>query len=158
MPNAVLVTEKVKNWTLHNNTGRFPIRVAVHYQSDPEKVRDTLLAVARDHPQVLASPEPFVYLDEFGPHSLNFVLYVYLANVSRSQAVRTDLRIAILKAFRAGGIEIPYPQADVHLRDLRWVRRMIAERMGPPQNGGAVTRKDFEAESDLSGDNDDDGD
>jgi small-conductance mechanosensitive channel len=121
-------------------------------------VRDILLRVAGEHPQVLASPEPFVYLDEFGAHALNFTLYVYLANVSRSLAVRTDLRMAILKAFRATGIEIPYPQAEVHLRDLRWVKRMIAERMAKPQNGGPVSRRDFEAESGLAGDNDDEGD
>jgi len=158
VPNAMLVTEKVKNLTLHNNTGRYTIKVAVHYDADPEKVRDILLGVAGEHPQVLASPEPFVYLDEFGAHALNFTLYVYLANVSRSLAVRTDLRMAILKAFRATGIEIPYPQAEVHLRDLRWVRRMIAERMAKPQNGGPVSRRDFEAESGLAGDNDDEGD
>jgi potassium-dependent mechanosensitive channel len=158
VPNAMLVTEKVKNLTLHNNTGRYTIKVAVHYDADPEKVRDILLRVAGEHPQVLASPEPFVYLDEFGAHALNFTLYVYLANVSRSLAVRTDLRMAILKAFRATGIEIPYPQAEVHLRDLRWVRRMIAERMTKPQNGGPVSRRDFEAESGLAGDNDDEGD
>jgi small-conductance mechanosensitive channel len=158
VPNAMLVTEKVKNLTLHNNTGRYTIKVAVHYDADPEKVRDILLRVAGEHPQVLASPEPFVYLDEFGAHALNFTLYVYLANVSRSLAVRTDLRMAILKAFRAAGVEIPYPQAEVHLRDLRWVRRMIAERMAKPQNGGPVSRRDFEAESGLAGDNDDEGD
>jgi small-conductance mechanosensitive channel len=158
VPNAMLVTEKVKNLTLHDNTGRYTINVAVHYDADPDKVRDILLGAANEHPQVLASPEPFVYLDEFGPHALNFTLYIYLANVSRSLAVRTDLRIAILKGLRAAGIEIPYPQAEVHLRDLRWVRRMIAERFDKPQNGGAVSRRDFEAESGLAGDNDDDGD
>jgi small-conductance mechanosensitive channel len=157
VPNAMLVAEKVKNWTLHNNTGRYMIKVAVHYQSDPEQVRDILLEVARAHPQILSTPEPFVYLDEFGTHALNFTLYVYLANVSRSFSVRTDLRMGILKAFRAAKIEIPYPQADVHFRDLGWVKSAITERLTRP-GGGAPTRRDFAAESGLADNDDSNGD
>jgi potassium efflux system protein len=117
-PNSMLIAETVKNWTLHNSTGQMTIPVGVHYDSDPEKVRDILLEAAREHPQVLSNPAPFVYFADFGRNSLEFTLYIYLANVNRSLAVRTDLRMAILKSFRKEGIEIPYQQADIHLRDL----------------------------------------
>jgi potassium-dependent mechanosensitive channel len=158
VPNSLLITQKVKNWTLHNNTGRFSVRVGVHFDADPETVRELLLAAARAHPQVLSTPEPFVYFEEFGQHALNFVLYIYLGNVARSQAVRTDLRIAILKAFRAAGIELPYPQADIHLRDLSWIKRAIADRLANPPRDDAVTLKDFDAESGLGKNDDHNGD
>jgi small-conductance mechanosensitive channel len=154
VPNSQLITQQVKNWTLHNNTGRFPIRVAVHYASDPEQVRDILLSVARAHPQVLSTPEPFVYFEEFGSSALNFTLFVYLANVSRSFSARTDLRIAILKAFRAADIEMPYPQTDVHFRDLTWVKRVVAERLAKGK-ADEMTIRDFDAESGLGKEGDD---
>lgn len=111
-----------------------------------------MLGVANAHPGVLSAPEPFVYLEEFGDHSLNFTLFVYLANVSQSYAVRTDLRAGLLKAFRAAGVEMPYPQADIHLRDLDWARRAIAERLAK-EPLKPMTSRQFEAESDLAGEN-----
>jgi potassium efflux system protein len=150
VPNSMLISETVKNWTLHNSTGRMPIPIGVHYDSDPEQVRDILMAAAREHPQVLSNPPPFVYFENFGQSSLDFILFVYLANVNRSFAVRTDLRIAILKAFRQHNIEIPYQQADVHIRHLDW--KPTAKDGG----GGPASRRDYKAES---GDGDDeDGD
>lgn len=147
VPNSLLVAETVKNWTLHNSTGRVTVPVGVHYDSDPERVRDILMEAARDHPQVLSNPAPFVYFEDFGRNALNFVLYIYLANVNRSFAVRTDLRIAILKAFRAEGIEIPYQQADIHLHDLDLLAQVVkgADRGkdGPP------SRRDYKSESEA---------
>ncbi|MEJ2123868.1 MAG: mechanosensitive ion channel [Alphaproteobacteria bacterium] len=78
---------------------------------------------------MLSVPEPFVFFDDFGDNSLNFALYVYLANARQSFSIQTDLRFAILKAFRANGIEIPYPQTDVHFRDIDWIKRAVMERM-----------------------------
>ncbi len=159
VPNSMLITEPVKNWTLHNSTGRMPIPVGVHYDSDPEKVRDILLKAAQDHPQVLSVPEPFVFFEDFADSSLNFILFVYLANVNRSFSVRTDLRIAILKAFRENGVEIPYPQSDVHLRDLDWVKDLIRERYA--QSGKkastASSRRDYKSESGETDDDDGEG-
>ncbi len=155
IPNSMLITDMVKNWTLHNATGRMPIPVGVHYDSDPEKVRDVLLDVAQQHPQVLSNPAPFVFFEDFASSSLNFILFVYLANVNRSFSVRTDLRIAILKAFRANGIEIPYPQTDVHLRDLDWIKKAIADRRARPVDKGPMTVRDYEAESVAPGENGD---
>jgi small-conductance mechanosensitive channel len=159
VPNSMLITEPVKNWTLHNSTGRMPIPVGVHYDSDPEKVRDILLKAAQDHPQVLSVPEPFVFFEDFADSALNFILFVYLANVNRSFAVRTDLRIAILKSFRENGVEIPYPQSDVHLRDLDWVKDLIRERhaaSGEKANT-ASSRRDYKSESGEADDGDGEG-
>jgi len=158
VPNSLLISQKVTNWTLHNNTGRFAIRINVHYKSDPEQVRDILLQTARAHPQLLSTPEPFVFFEEFGAHALHFILYVYLSNVASSHAVRTDLRIAILKAFRAAHVEIPYPQTDVHFRDLQWVKRAITDRLGKQASDDAMTIRSFDAESGLAEKDNDNGD
>ena len=157
VPNSLLISQKVKNWTLHNNTGRYQIKTSVHFDSDPEQVRAIMLGAAQAHAGVLSMPEPFVFFEDFGTHSLKFTLFVYLANVSQSYAVRTDLRAAILKGFRAAGVEMPYPQADVHFRDLDWVKRAMAERLAKqPQR--PMTSPQFDAESDLAREDDGDGD
>ncbi len=154
VPNSMLISDMVKNWTLHNSTGRVPVPVHVHVGSDPEKVRDILLDVARQHPQVLSNPAPVVLFEDFGPSSLDFILFVYLVNVNRSFAVRTDLRIAILKAFRNNGVEIPYPQSDVHLRDLDWVKTAVSERLARSADGGPMSVRDYKSESQAPGEGD----
>jgi small-conductance mechanosensitive channel len=147
VPNSMLISDTVKNWTLHNSTGRMPIPVGVHYDSDPEQVREIMLEVARDHPAVLSNPAPFVFFESFGDSALNFILFVYLSNVNQSFSVRTDLRIAIVKAFRQHGVEIPYPQTDVHLRDLDWVKEALKNRRIGRDDGADVKRRDYKAES-----------
>jgi potassium efflux system protein len=154
VPNSMLISDMVKNWTLHNSTGRVPVPVHVHVGSDPEKVRDILLDVARQHPQVLSNPAPVVLFEDFGPSSLDFILFVYLVNVNRSFAVRTDLRIAILKAFRNNDVEIPYPQSDVHLRDLDWVKTAVSERLARSADGGPMSVRDYKSESQAPGEGD----
>jgi potassium efflux system protein len=129
VPNSLLISEKVKNWTLHNNIGRVIIPVGVSYNSDPEQVKQILLDVARQNPQVLSFPEPFVYFEDFADSSLNFQLYAFVLNITQSFSVRTALRIAILKTFREQGIEIPFPQRDVHLRDLDGLKQALARQM-----------------------------
>jgi len=129
VPNSVLISEKVQNWTLHNNVGRISINVSVSFHSDPERVKDILIEVAREHPQVLTHPEPYVWFSDFGKSSLDFTLFCFALNITRQLAIQTDLRIAILKQFREEGIEIPYPQSDVHFRDLGWLKTALAEQM-----------------------------
>jgi small-conductance mechanosensitive channel len=101
----------------------------VSYDSDPERVRDILLDAAKEHPQILTHPEPYVWFSDFGSSSLDFNLYCFALNITRQLAIQTDLRIAIVKKFREEGIEIPYPQSDIHLRDLDWLKTALAEQM-----------------------------
>jgi len=129
VPNSMLISEKVQNWTLHNNVGRVSIDVGVSYDSDPERVKDILLEVAREHPQILTHPEPYVWFSDFGNSSLDFRLFCYALNITRQLGIQTDLRIAIMKRFREEGIEIPFPQSDVHFRDLDWLKTALAEQM-----------------------------
>ena len=79
IPNSSFITDKVKNWTLRNNTARVAIPVAVAHGSDPRLVRALLLKVAQDHLNVMTSPEPFVDFEDFNADSLNFKLYAYIS-------------------------------------------------------------------------------
>jgi small-conductance mechanosensitive channel len=72
---------------------------------------------------VMANPEPFVNLDEFGNSTLNFKLFVYVYDVTKGGAVRTDLRIAILEAFHSAGIRMPNGSTDINLRNMDKGRR-----------------------------------
>jgi potassium efflux system protein len=105
----------VKNWTHANMLGRVVIKVGVAYDSDPEQVREILLACARAHPMILQAPEPAALLTAFGDDALQFELYCGIANLTRAGVVKSDLHFEILKRFRAAGIAIPFPQREVRL-------------------------------------------
>jgi potassium-dependent mechanosensitive channel len=135
VPNSYFITEKVKNWTFRNNTGRIVIPVGVAYGSDPRKVKAILLKVAYAHPNIMTAPEPFVDFEDFGASSLNFKLYAYITDLTKAGGTRTDLRIAILDAFNEAGIVFPFPQTEVTIRDVDWLRAAIAEYVSSAYNG-----------------------
>ncbi len=117
VPNSDLITGTVKNWTHRNSLGRVVIDVGVSYNSDPQRVYDLLLDVARSHSDVVDRPEPRVVFENFGESSLDFSVRVYVRDIVQSGlVVRTELRIKIFEAFRREGIEIPYPQRDLHIK------------------------------------------
>jgi len=112
------------------------IRIGVSYRSDPDQVRAVLATVARECPLLLRTPAPTVTFDNFGPSALEFSLNATSTGQSEPGAAETDLRVRILKAFRSAGIEMPYAQYDIHLRDLDAVRvilnRVAEERAARP--------------------------
>ncbi|MEE9342236.1 MAG: mechanosensitive ion channel domain-containing protein, partial [Gammaproteobacteria bacterium] len=119
VPNSELISHQLTNWMYQNQHGRARIPVGVAYGSDTEKVKDLLLAVAADHSRVIKTsiaPEPNVLFLGFGDSALNFELRVFIYNISDRLSVVSELNFAIDKAFREQGIEIPFPQRDVHIR------------------------------------------
>lgn len=116
VPNSELITGVVKNWTHANTTGRIIVKIGVSYDADAEKVREILAEAAADHPQVLQTPPPRVFLMAFGDSALEFELRCVVANVDYALSVKSDLHFAILQQFRAAGIEIPFPQREVRVR------------------------------------------
>jgi small-conductance mechanosensitive channel len=96
--------------------GRIVIKVGVGYDSDPERVREILTAIAVEHPQVLKTPPPRAFLVAFGDSALNFELRCVVSDVENGMSVKSDLHFALLARFRAAGIEIPYPQQEVRLK------------------------------------------
>jgi len=137
IPNSMFISEKVENWTLHNYSGRISIDVSVHYRSDPRQVREMLLEVARSNPIIMKNPEPYVYFRDFGADALEFTLYAFTYDITRSFGLKTEMRIQIFEALRDAGVEIPYRQTDVHFRDAEWLKDVLIRQPQPLSNGAA---------------------
>ncbi|WP_321344173.1 DUF3772 domain-containing protein [Breoghania sp.] len=118
VPNSDLISGVVKNWMHDDTSGRIILGVGVSYDADPEQVRDILMQVARENSQLLAYPAPVVYFMEFGASSLDFELRGYLAQIDYSLSVKSEMRFEIMRRFREAGIEIPFPQRDLNIRDM----------------------------------------
>jgi small-conductance mechanosensitive channel len=119
VPNSEFITGRVTNWTANDRSIRFALPVGVSYSSDPENVRELLLEVAQEHPDVLADPAPDVRFVGFGNSSLDFELRVWTTRQVRTpQVLRSDLYFTIFRSFREHGIEIPFPQRDLHIRSV----------------------------------------
>jgi len=143
IPNASFVSDKVKNWTLRNNVRRVTISIGTAYDCNPRLVREVLLKTARSNQDVLHTPEPVVDLKEFGASSINFALYVYIADISKTVRVRTDLSIAIFDAFAEAGIEIPFTQTDVNIRNIDRLHELLADYAAQQQEGSPETGRRF---------------
>ena len=121
VPNSELISNQVKNWMLKDERGRLRLAVGVAYGSDTDRVREILERVANAHEDVVSDgslPRPRVLFREFGDSSLNFELRAFIRNIDNRLRIISDLNFAIDKAFREAGIEIPFPQRDVHIRDM----------------------------------------
>ena len=142
VPNGDLVSEKVTNWTLSNPVTRLVLPVGVAYGSDLETVFGILYAVAEDHPAVIPQPAPQALFMGFGDSSLDFELRVWVREVLQRPLARSSLLTEIDRRFREAGIEIPFPQRDLHLRsvDAGVIGAAAAEaQMG---NGRAEARRE----------------
>jgi len=114
MPNAEILSNPVTNWTHRDRHGRIEIPVGVAYGSDVEKVREILLACAKEEALVIAYPAPFVLFREFGESNLDFEFRCYTNDVLNRLVIGSNLRFEIDRRFREEGIEIPFPQRVVH--------------------------------------------
>jgi small-conductance mechanosensitive channel len=90
--------------------------VGVAYDSDTTLVRKLLLRAASEHPQVLPDPPPIVRLDDFGDSSLTFTLLPWTWDLDGRFVIASDLRFEIARLFAEHGVEIPFPQRDLHIR------------------------------------------
>jgi small-conductance mechanosensitive channel len=114
VPNSELIGARVINWTLFDRLRRINISVSTAYGTDPDRVIEILVEVARKHHAVLADPAPEAVFDRFGDSALNFTLLCW-SFVDKFFLVRSELTIAINSAFEGAGIQIPFPQQDVHI-------------------------------------------
>lgn len=128
VPNSEFISSRVINWSYTNRDVRLNFPVGVAYRSDPEEVRKLLLEVAADHPGVLKERKADVLLQEFGDSSLNFILRVWTRDYATTPGVlRSELNYAICKKFKEGGIEIPFPQRDLHVRSGALEVKMVPQ-------------------------------
>ena len=118
VPNSDLITNQVTNWTRSDRLARIRIPVGVAYGSDVTLVMKILLECVKENPSVIQSPAPRVYFLGFGESSLDFQLRVYLTNIDNWYPVQSEILQEIDRKFRLEGIEIPFPQRDLHLRSV----------------------------------------
>ncbi|RPI62534.1 MAG: mechanosensitive ion channel protein MscS, partial [Planctomycetaceae bacterium] len=116
VPNKEFITGRLINWTLSDNTIRLTIPIGVAYGTDVEKVRKILIECATKCPMILQSPEPTAYFEGFGESSLNFNVRMFLPSVDNMLNVKNAVCTAIDETFKQEGIEIPFPQRDIHIR------------------------------------------
>jgi len=117
IPNSEFMTQTIVNYTLSSPLIRVHIPVGVSYDADPEKVRQILLEVAAANPNVSRHRKPEVFFDAYGDSSLNFDLLVWmdLQHIGEKR-LRSELYYKIFEALKKAGIEIPFPQRDLHIR------------------------------------------
>ena len=118
VPNGTIIQSEVTNWTLSDQLRRIEVKVGVAYGTDPNKVLEILRQVAKDHPAVLDNPEPMVLFQGFGESSLDFSLRVWTADFDNWLAFGSEITLLVHNALKKAGIEIPFPQRDLHLRSV----------------------------------------
>lgn len=116
VPNKEFITGKLINWSLSDSITRLIISVGIAYGSDTRKAEELLYACAKDCQYVLDEPATTVVYREFGDSSLVFHVRVFIASMDHFSQTLTAMHFAIDEAFRASGIEIAFPQRDLHLR------------------------------------------
>ncbi|MFO8152829.1 mechanosensitive ion channel domain-containing protein [Thioalkalivibrio sp.] len=142
VPNKNFITERLINWTLSDTTTRIVIPIGVSYDADVDEVIATLRSIAENHPAALKDPAPSVFFLNFGDSSLGFELRVYVSQLKDRLATTSELHQIIVREFRRKGIEIAYPQMDLHIRDMAPMARADSREEpgrdggGPPPAGG----------------------
>jgi potassium efflux system protein len=133
VPNKNLITGTILNWTLTASVNRVVIPVGVAYGTDTEEARSILLDVAAKHPLIMDDPAPLASFEQFADSSLTLILRAYLPNLDNRLGTITELHTEIDRRFAEAGIEIAFPQQDLHIRS--GLERLAAEQQGVASGG-----------------------
>jgi small-conductance mechanosensitive channel len=129
VPNEDFITSRVTNWTLSTSKGRVEIKIGVAYGADLDQARALILEAANEHEMCLKDPEPQCFLRNFGESSIDFVLLFWVADVTTGRwKPQSDVMFAIWHKFRDSGIEIPFPQRDLHIKNPAALKEAINAR------------------------------
>lgn len=124
VPNSEFISSTVINWSHSDRNIRLNIPVGVSYNEDPEKVKRVLLEVVDQNAGVLKEPKADVLFEEYADSSINFNLRVWTTEyINRPGVLKSQIYYEIFKRFRSEGIEIPFPQRDIHLKNTEFTIR-----------------------------------
>ena len=126
IPNSEFISSQVTNWSFKDLRLRRKIAVGVAYGSDTELTRNTLLEVAEKNKMILRYPKPDVLFKDFGDSALIFVLRIW-TDVNIMLTAESDVRFEIDRLFRKRGIEIAFPQQDIHIRSITETDKLLIE-------------------------------
>ncbi len=128
IPNEDFITSRVTNWTYSNSRARVEIAIGVSYGSDLELTREIMLKAAREHERCLSEPEPACFLRNFGDSSIDFKLFFWIEDITKGRwGPQSDVMFEIWRQFKLQGIEIPFPQHDVHIKNAEKIGRLEDE-------------------------------
>jgi potassium efflux system protein len=116
VPNSHLVSNTVTNWTLSNPMARVRLQVGVAYGTDLGLALKLLREAAENNPRVLRDPPPAVYFSRFGDSAVELELHAWVADVKERLLAQSEIGLEIQRLFGEAGVEIPFPQRDVHIR------------------------------------------
>lgn len=121
VPNSVLLESIVRNWNHANDLIRTVVPVGIAYGSDTAQARELLQQIATDHDEILDQPAPAVLFTDFGDNALGFEIHFFIEpkDILARKRIESDVRFAIDAAYRNAGIEIAFPQRDVHLDSVK---------------------------------------
>jgi small-conductance mechanosensitive channel len=116
LPNSTLTGNRIINWTHGKISSRFSISIGVDYSTDVILLMQLLKEIASRHEKVFKEPEPFVRFEDYGESSLLFSVYFYTEELFRVENIKSDIRVEIFHVLKEQGINIPFPQRDVHIK------------------------------------------
>jgi small-conductance mechanosensitive channel len=125
VPNSELISRPVTNWMYKERIGRINVAVGVSYNSDVDLVERVLIEAAKENKFVLSRPAPSVVFDSFGESSLDFLLRVFISDMEHKVPAASSLRFSVWRSLKNAGIEIPFPQRDIHVKEIQEVTRLI---------------------------------
>ena len=118
VPNVNFLTDPLVNWTLTDTVTRVTVKLGIAYGSDTDKAYEVIREVVASSPDVLQEPPPAVFFLGFGDSSLDYSIYAFVNDRSKRLPVLHELHMKLNQALKAAGIEIPFPQRDLHLRSI----------------------------------------
>ncbi len=117
VPNADIISSQLTNLSHHDLSLRIDVPIGVSYDADIDHVADVLVEVAKSHEDISDFPEPKARLSDFGDSSINMLLMAWVSDPEGHRRIMLELNLEIWRALKHEGIEIPFPQHDLHLRE-----------------------------------------
>lgn len=142
IPNKDLITGRLINWTLSDSTNRLVINVGIAYGSDTKRACKVLEEICDQHPNVAEDPVPVVTFEGFGDSTLNLVIRCFLKTLDVRLKTIHELHTAINERFGIDGIEIAFPQRDLHIRSLpKGFQAIVNDESQSREEGGESGRR-----------------